>query len=126
MVSTRRAGGLSRGEASRGQWWVGFYCPPLVPTELKDRLQSSFQTSRTPWTFDPLTSGFDAQISGMAGAASVIILSMFAHAFRRAVRFVTPAAVSIAALIFGSSSCAQLTLLTGTIVLPLNGTYRYA
>src|SRR5690348_4800623 len=90
---------------------------------LNDRSQSSFQMSRTPLTADPLTSAFDDQTSGIAAAVATIIVSTWPHALSRAVGLVIFEAASIAALIFGSFSTAQLELLTGTIALPLNGTY---
>src|SRR5204863_5074170 len=73
----------------------------------------------------PLSSALEAQISGIAGASKVSILSTCAHAFLRAAGSVTAAAFSIAALIFGLFSDAQFTLFTGTIAFPLNGVYRY-
>src|SRR5438094_2802654 len=90
--------------------------------ELNERSQSAFQTSITPLTAAPRISAWFDQISGMAAAVPVIILSTFAQAWWRAVGSLTADAASIAAFIFGSLRTDQFELFTGTIAFPLNGT----
>src|ERR671921_515336 len=113
MVSTRTSGGPRRASGALRSHHFG---------ALNARFQSSFHLSSTPLTCVPLSSAFDDQISGIAGASITSILSISAHACRRGPWSVICAALSIAALIFGLSSWAQLELLTGTIDLPENGT----
>src|SRR5262249_54454389 len=109
----------SRHAASRLRGAVSAHCG-----ELNDRFQSSFHLSRTPLICVPRNSALDDQISGIAGASITSILSMFAYAWRRAAGSVICVALSIASLICGLSSWAQLELLIGTIALSLNGMYR--
>src|SRR6476661_9330237 len=97
---------------------------PRYCGELNARFQSSFQTSRTPFTVFPLTRAFVAQISGMAGTFEVISLSTAAHAFLRSSGAVIAAALSMASLTSLSLKTAQFELLIGMIAFPLNGTYR--
>src|SRR3954451_21329383 len=71
--------------------------------EVKDRSQSAMYGFATPWTFLERTSVVLSQMNGMPAASWMIILSMFAHAWRRWSPS-SSAALFMAASILGSLS----------------------
>src|SRR3954464_15358610 len=72
-----------------------------------------------PWTFFDARSTDLSQMYGTAGASATIILFTLAHALARSFLSATSPALAMASLIFGSSSCGQLTLPCCRMFLPL-------
>src|SRR3954454_8210851 len=74
----------------------------------------------TPLTLAERISGFLSHTYGIAGACSLIILSMLAQAVARSSGLARISALSIASLMAGSFSSDQLELFAGMMFLPLN------
>src|SRR6188472_2582775 len=74
----------------------------------------------TPLTLAERISGFLSHTYGIAGACSLIILSMSAHAVARSSGLARSSALAIASLMAGSLSSDQLELFAGMMFLPLN------
>src|SRR4051794_25905534 len=95
-------------------------------TEGEGKSQLEVQMAMTPLTFFERTLGSLSQSHGMAAAVSVICSSSLPHASARALGSEISWALAMPALIFGSLSCGQFELFTGTMFLPLNGTSSQA